>query len=156
MCVHSNSKYSGANISDTISQQVMSVEGIPECKYLDMEEILNFNPENYDLKLKHLNICSLLSKQGNLIELLTDLRRNKLDIDILMLCETYSNKSTMKFLGISGYDIANRKRLNKKNEGMAILIKDHLKSKNKMIYQCSRRVNLRVFLWNWKLIKTQV
>ena len=52
---------------------------------------MNFHPENYDLKLMHLNTWSLLNKQGLLIELPTDLRRNKLDIDVLMLCETYLN-----------------------------------------------------------------
>ena len=107
----------------------MSVEGIPECKYVDVEGIPNFNPENYDLKLMHLNICSLLSKWGLLIELLTDLRRNKLGIDILMLCETYLDKSTVKLLRISYYNIAYRNRLNKKNGGVAMLIKDHLKFK---------------------------
>ena len=116
MCVHSSSTNSEANISDAISQQVMSVEGIPKCKYLDVEEILNFNPENYNLKWMHLNICSLLNKQRLLIEILTDFRRNNIDIDILMLCETYLNKSTVKLLGISGYNIAYRNRLNKKKE----------------------------------------
>ena len=77
--MHSNSTNSEANISNVISQQVMSIEGRPECKYLDVEEILNCNPENYDLKLMHLNKCSLLSKQGLLIALLTDIRRNKLE-----------------------------------------------------------------------------
>ena len=64
MCVHSNSTNSEANISDTISQQVMSVDIIPECKYLDVEDIPNFNPENYDMKLMHLNICSSLKYAG--------------------------------------------------------------------------------------------
>ena len=48
-----------------------------------MKDIPKFNPENYDLKLLHLNIQSLLSNQGLLIELLTDLRRNKLNIDLV-------------------------------------------------------------------------
>ena len=46
-----------------------------------------------------------------------------------MFCETYSNKSTVKLLGISGYNIAYRNRLNKKNGGVAILVKDYLKFK---------------------------
>ena len=64
MCVHSTSKRinSKANIRDAISQQVISVEGMPECKYFEMEDILKFNPENYNLKLLHLNIQSLLTK----------------------------------------------------------------------------------------------
>ena len=44
MCDSNNTNFE-ANISDTISQQVMSVEGMPECKYLDGEDILNFNLE---------------------------------------------------------------------------------------------------------------
>ena len=126
----------------------MSVEGIPKCKYLDVEEIPNFNPGNYDLKLMHLNICSLLSKQGLLIELLTDLRRNKLDKDVLMLCETYLNKSTVKLLGISGYNIAYRNRLNKKNGGVAILIKDHLKFKESDDLLVIEEGEFESVLWN--------
>ena len=56
MCVHSKSINSEANIREIISQQVISAEGIPECKYFEMEDILKFNPENYDLKLLHLII----------------------------------------------------------------------------------------------------
>ena len=56
MCVHSKSIYSEANIRDAISQQVISVEGMPEYTYFEREDILKFNPENYDLKLLHFNI----------------------------------------------------------------------------------------------------
>ena len=56
MCGHSKSINSEANIRDAISQQVISVEEMPECKYFKMEDILKFNPENYDLKLLHPNI----------------------------------------------------------------------------------------------------
>ena len=131
MCVYSKSINSEANIRDAISQQVISVEGMPECKYFEMKDIPKFNPENYNLKLLHLNIRSLLSQQGLLIELLTDVRRNKLNIDVLMLCETYLNSSVVKLLKISTYNLAYRSRLNKKNGGVAILIKDHLKFKER-------------------------
>ena len=67
MCAHSKSINSEASIKDAISQQVLSIEGMPACKYFEMEDILKFNPENYDLKLLHLNIQSLLSRQGLLI-----------------------------------------------------------------------------------------
>ena len=129
MCVHSKSINSEANIRDAISQQEISVEGMPECKYFEMEDISKFNPENYDMKLLHLNIQSLLNRQGLLIKLPTDLRRNKLNIDVLMLCETYLNSSIAKLLKILGYNLAYRNRLNKKNAGVTILIKDHLKFK---------------------------
>ena len=67
--------------------------------------------------------------QGLLIELLTDERRSKLNIDVLMVCETYLNSSTVKLLKISGYNLGYRNRLNKKNGEVAILIKEHLKFK---------------------------
>ena len=39
MCVHSKSINSEANIRDAISKQVISVVGMPECKYFEMEDI---------------------------------------------------------------------------------------------------------------------
>ena len=110
MSVHSKSINYEANIRDAISQQVISVEGMPECKYFEMEDIPKFNPENYDLKLLHLNIWHLLSKQGLLIDLLTDLRRNKLNIDVLMLYKMDLNSSTLKLLKTLGYNLAYRNR----------------------------------------------
>ena len=44
-----------------------------------------------------------------------------------MLCETYLNSSTVKLLNISRDNLSYRNRLNIKNGGVAILIKDHLK-----------------------------
>ena len=56
VCHELKSINSEANIGDAISQQVISVEGMPGCNYFEMEDIIKFNPENYGLKLLHLNI----------------------------------------------------------------------------------------------------
>ena len=47
----------------------------------------------------------------------------------MMLCKTYLNSSTVKLFKISGYNLAYSNRLNKKNRGVATLIKGHLKFK---------------------------
>ena len=61
----------------------------------------------------------------------------------------------MKLLKTSGYNLAYRNILNKKNGGVAILIKDHLKFKecdDLLVFQVGE---FEKILWNYSLGKAQ-
>ena len=122
--------------SDEIREKVdMYKNDIPDsvlaksCDYLDLETLWRINPSLYNLKILHLNIRSLISKQDALRSLLVSLKTKQFEPDLILLCETYLRDAIEKFVNIPGYRLICKNRKNSKNGGVGILVKDNINYK---------------------------
>ena len=98
-----------------------------KCNYLQPEYCSNLNNNKYNLLVLQLNIRGLLSHQNDLQLLLHTLNKNRSNIDIVLLCETFLNKNTTKLINIPGYNLIVNNRSRAKGGGTAILIKNDIK-----------------------------
>ena len=72
--------------------------------YIDRSKCSNLNPDNFNLVILQLNIRSVLNKQLELKQLLHDLEKKNLKVDILLLCETFLTSKTAKLVNILDYN----------------------------------------------------
>ena len=93
-----------------------------QCGNIDLEDCTNLNKTNMNLVTLCLNICSLLSHQSELIELISKLEQKNLKVDILFLCETFLMNQTMKMVNVPGYTLIAYSCQHIKGGGIAILI----------------------------------
>ena len=98
-----------------------------KCDYLQPEYCSNINDNGYNLLILQLNIRGMLSHQDDLQLLLHTLNKNRSSIDVVLLCETFLNSKTTKFINIPGYNLIVNNRLHAKGGGTAILIKKDIK-----------------------------
>ena len=103
MCVHSltlNKTSDIYKIAEELDNKYTDMDAISEfagfCRYLNKISDLDASPS--DLKLLHLNICSLLLKQRDLLKLLVSN-----DIDVCVLNETWLNSSNEHLVDIEPY-----------------------------------------------------
>ena len=102
MCVHPSSKSNSAQnkIADEINEQYNDMDSLSEfagyCKYLDSGNDLTTNQS--DLKVLHLNVRSILSKQSDFGKLLS---HNK--IDVCTINETWLKKDNKHLLKLCDY-----------------------------------------------------
>ena len=95
-----------------------------KCDYRMTDQCDNLNPLNYNFIVMQLNICSLLSKTGELKLLLTKLEQKNSTVDVVLLCETFLSKNTEKLVNIPHYHLCSNHRSNHKGGGTAILVRD--------------------------------
>ena len=86
----------------------------------------------------HINIQSLSAKHEALKELLNTLNNNNINVDLVLLCETFLHEGNSNLFQIPGYNFVFRNRVNMKRGGVAIYIKDTL--------QYKPRPDLEIFL----------
>ena len=60
-----------------------------KCDYIELEKCDNFNKENYNFIVMHLNVRSLLAYQVELKYLLRKLNTKGSRVDVVLLCETF-------------------------------------------------------------------
>lgn len=73
----------------------------------------------------HINIQSLPAKLDKLKNMLVDLSERKINIDFLMLCETFMKDDTSHHCNIPGYNLSYKNRSNKvRGGGVAIYVKE--------------------------------
>ena len=119
-----------------------------KCDYMNIENCTDLNPNNYNLIVLQLNICSLLSHQHELNQLIRTTEKKNARIDIILLCETFLSKNTYNMVKISGFTHLCNFRKEKKGGGVSILVR------NGIAYR--RRQDLDVFekdRWNPSLLK---
>ena len=109
-----------------------------KCNYMDLEDCKNLNPNNYNLVVMQHNICSLLSNQCDLKNLLNNLSLKNSKVDIILLCETHLSKQTVGFVNIPDYTHVANCRSTHKDGGTSILIRNDIPFK--------RRHDLEVFI----------
>ena len=114
MCIHPSSNSNSAlnKIADEINEQYNDMDSLSEfagyCKYLDSGNDLITNQS--DLKVLHLNVHSILSKQSDFGKLLS---HNK--IDVCTINETWLKKENKHLLQLSDYTCVTQER--KKGKG---------------------------------------
>ena len=101
-----------------------------KCDYVDPQKAKNLNPSGLNLVVLQLNIRSILSHITELKRLLHILETKNSRVDIILLCETFLNKTTEKLVKIPGYTLI----CNSRTE-MILIIKEEktLKSSKKSV-----------------------
>ena len=97
----------------------------------------NFNPGGLNLVVLQLNIRSILSHVTELKMLVHILETKNSRVDIILLCETFLNKTTEKQVKIPGYTLICNSRSENKGGGTAILLRNGINYK--------RRKDIEVF-----------
>ena len=126
MCVHLIGKSNSAlnKIADEINEQYNDMDSLSEfagyCKYLDSGNDLMTNSS--DLKVLHLNVRSILSKQSDFVKLLSN---NK--VDICTINETWLKKDNKHLLKLHDYICVTQEHKTGKGGGVGIAISKNLK-----------------------------
>jgi len=104
--------------------QIMSISN----QYFDIDEISGqINTlNNYKLKVLHLNIRSLPDKFDKLKMFLVNC---KINLDVLLLCETFLNERNQDLYQLPGYQFICKSRKNRTGGGVGIYLKNHINFK---------------------------
>ena len=108
-----------------------------KCDYIDPQNVKNLNPSGLNLVVLQLNIRSILSHITELKMLILILETKNSRVNIILLCETFLNKSTEKLVKIPGYTLICNSRSKSKGGGTAILLRNGINYK--------RRKDIEVF-----------
>ena len=94
MCVHSPININKRDIINLTQNAESDIDILNSCQYMEYEGNMISSLETFDLKIMHLNVYSILAKQTELKELHNRLYTENLDLDAILLCETYLNIHT--------------------------------------------------------------
>ena len=67
--------------------------------------LTNIIPDGYNLVVLQLSIRSMLSNLSELQQLIHMLDNKGTQVDLILLCETFLNKKTIKLVNILGYEL---------------------------------------------------
>ena len=81
-----------------------------KCDYIDPVKCDNLNPNGFNLIALQLNIRSLLRHSIKLKTLLKTLENKKSRVDLVLLCETFLTKETVKLVDIPDYTLISSHR----------------------------------------------
>ena len=76
-----------------------------KCDYVSPDSCTNLNPNNHNLIVLQLNIRELISHKTDLHQLLNTLKLKNSTVDVVLLCETFLNGTTVKQVHIPGYTL---------------------------------------------------
>ena len=82
------------------------------------------NPNHHNLIVLQLNIRGLISHKTDLHQLLNTLKLKNSTVDVVLLCETFLNGTTVKQVHIPGYTLISNHRRQYKGGGTAILVRE--------------------------------
>lgn len=94
-----------------------------KCSYSltdDIEQTGNFS-------VLHLNVRSLSKNFDELLDLVSRLKVKSVDMDVIMLCETWLHDNNSMLIDIPGYKCFQQNRIQSRGGGLIIFIKDCLK-----------------------------
>lgn len=102
-----------------------------DSKYYDIQNIIpdNIRQINFNFKTLHLNIQGLPSHFDKLKILLIQLSLINVELDCIMLCETFINDENAHLFNLNGYTLVYKNRQRKKKGGVAIYIKNSIQYK---------------------------
>ena len=93
-----------------------------KCDYIELDNCINLNPNNYNLIIMQLNIRSLLAHQTELKQIICTMEKKNSHIDIVLLCETFLSKHTKNMVHIPGFIHIGNYRSMKRGGGVSILV----------------------------------
>ena len=129
MCLknHKDLKFDSSykSLMESLNSEITSTS--EACEYLESDS--NCPIESNDLLVMQLNIRGLNSKTDQIKRIIDNNPCNK-PPDVILLCETWLNKCSPT-INIPGYHLEKENRKGKKGGGVAILIKENLKYKNR-------------------------
>ena len=126
--------YEDLIITDSLSRPLL-MENVLEnlwsdkCDYWLADNYENLNPSNYNFIVMQWNICSLMTNIRELKLLLNKLEQRNSTVDIILLCETFLNKSTEKLIKLPHYQLYSNHRKDHKGGGTAILVREGITHK---------------------------
>ena len=95
------------------------------CKYaIDVQDYQTIHSKGLKLNVLHLNIRSFVKNRDNLLMLLEDLTQNNINIDVILLCETYLTEINHDLIELPHYKSSHRYRKHKQGGGVSIFVKD--------------------------------
>ena len=95
------------------------------CKYVELENIeKELSPKNYAFKAMHYNIRSLNENFHKLQLLLHNITKSNVNVDFLLLCETFLTDYNCMLFNLPGYSRVEYHRKNSRGGGVAIYIKN--------------------------------
>ena len=115
-------------LTDSLSRPLL-MENISEslwsdkCNYWLTDKCENLNPFNYNFTVMQWNICSLMLNIKELKLLLNKLELRHSTVDIILLCETFLNKSTGKLINLPHYHLYANHGKDHKGGCTAILVR---------------------------------
>ena len=102
-----------------------------KCDYIELDHCNNLNPNNYNLIIMQINICSILAHQQELSQLLRTLENKDTRIDIILLCETFLTRKTEKLVHIPGYNLIGNHQSMRKGGGVCMLLNENIPYKRR-------------------------
>ena len=111
-----------ANLGDIGLDQIKD-----DCDYISFEDCASISCDSSDLKIIQLNIHGLISKQGDLSNLISGCLEKK--IDVVIPRETWLNSAVKNLINIPGYHYLGIKRNDRKGGGVGFLVGDEIKCK---------------------------
>ena len=100
------------------------------CDYINVEDCKTIVTRNCDLSILQLNICGILNKQTDLLELLKSCTYLE-SMDIVLLVETWLKRENEHRINIPGYTYYGELRQNHKGGGVEFLINNRLMFKKR-------------------------
>ena len=126
MCVH-NHNPSTSSSSSPFEFSTPNELDYPLCDYLDSESLDYLSPHVSDLRIMHLNIRGLISKQIELGNVIHNGYGPAKPIDIVLLNKTWLQKETIHKVSTPGYTLYSKERVGGKGGGIGILVSNRLK-----------------------------
>lgn len=90
-----------------------------ECSYSLTDDIVCHG----NFSVLHLNVRSLCKNLESLVDLLDNLRKSMVSVDIILLCETWLHDGNSMLVDIPGYNLFLQNRENNRGGGLAIFTK---------------------------------
>ena len=116
---------------DSLNNQVkdffFGTDYVNNCHYLEEHDVKEVTIRKNDLSIIQLNICSLISKQQELLKFINCCNKKK--IDIVILSETWLTSSAERKVNVPGYDYVGVSRKHKRGGGVGFLINKEIKYK---------------------------
>ena len=105
------------------------------CTYYELENV-NYKTNSSDQQMlthatMHLNIHSLPSKYDQLQLMMRRLNTKKIELDYILLCETFLNNNNQSLYNIKGYEMITRNRITNTKGGVAIYLKNNITYKRR-------------------------
>ena len=113
------------NSLDTDSIENEDLQSYHNCKYVELDQVNeSLSPNRYTYKAMHFNIRSLNENFHRLQLLLHNLSESSLDLDFILLCETFLNDNNFMMFNLPGYSKVERHRTKSRGGGVSIYLKN--------------------------------
>jgi len=127
------------------------------CKVLEIEDLGKNRDEFVDQHITlHINIHSLAAKYGQLQTIIHRLINIKIQIDFILLCETFLNKKNAHLFYIEGFQLIFKNRPVNKGGGIAIYVNNNINYKRRHDLEHDIENEFESLIIEAKLVHTKI